>query len=166
MAKETKKKNEITPKIGEFGVIYRQFENKPKEAMVHLSTLKSGECPKAFYRDDIGFVDFVWGEPDTVVRGKKKSGFGLCHILTDHGDEIRQFGIEPIDFILMLLRFGKIEDGKKGNKIFIEGELYRLIITTEWYGKAKQLLLTAFDLRPIGRKNPKRAAEMKKASRR
>lgn len=165
MTKETKKKNDATPKIGEFGVIYTQFENKPKEAMVHLSTVKNGECPKAFYRDDIGYVDFVWGEPDTVEKGKKKkSGFGLCHILTDHGDEIRQFSIEPIDFILLILQFGKLQEQDNSNKICLEGQMYRVVITTEWDKKKKRLLMTAYDLRPMQRKNPKRAAT-KKASR-
>lgn len=52
------------------------------------------------------------------------------------------------------------------NRIYLEGKEFRLIVTTEWYGKSKQLLLTAFDLRPISRKNPKRAKEMKKAPKR
>jgi len=55
--------------------------------------------------------------------------------------------------------------GKK-NRIYLEGKDYRLIVTTEWYGVQQQLLLTAFDLRPISRKNPQRAREMRKAPRR
>ena len=54
----------------------------------------------------------------------------------------------------------------KKNRIYLEGKDYRLIVTTEWYGEKKQLLLTAFDLRPISRKNPQRAREMRKAPKR
>ena len=149
---------------GAFGPIYTQFESKPKEAMTHLCNVKNGECPKAFYREDVGFVDFVWGKPNDKATGK--GGFGLSHILTDHGVEIKDFNIDPIDFILMIMNFGKLNTSGKKNRIYLEGQEFRLIITTEWYGDSKQLLLTAFDLRPISRKNPKRAKEMKKAPKR
>ena len=159
---KTKKMEELQQ--GAFGPIYTQFESKPKEAMTHLCNVKNGECPKAFYREDVGFVDFVWGKPNDKTTGK--GGFGLSHILTDHGDEIKDFNIDPIDFILMIMNFGKLNTEGKKNRIYLEGKEFRLIVTTEWYGKSKQLLLTAFDLRPISRKNPQRAKEMKKAPKR
>ncbi len=43
---------------GEFGPIYRQFEKKPKEAILFLKEQQHGECINALYRDDIGFVDY------------------------------------------------------------------------------------------------------------
>ena len=137
---------------GVFGPIFTQFEGKPKEAMTHLCNVKDGECPKAFYREDVGFVDFVWGKPNE--KSTDKGGFGLSHILIDHGNEIRDFNIDPIDFILMIMNFGKLNTEGKKNRIYLEGQEFRLIVTTEWYGKSKQLLLTAFDLRPISRKKP------------
>ena len=87
-------------------------------------------------------------------------------LLTDHGDEIKDFNIDPIDFILMIMNFGKLNTEGKNNRIYLEGQEFRLIVTTEWFGKTKQLLLTAFDLRPVSRKNPQRAKEMKKAPKR
>jgi len=134
------------------------------EVMTHLCKVKDGECPKAFYREDVGFVDFVWGKSNDKNTGK--GGFGLSHILIDHGDEIKDFNIDPIDFILMIMSFGKLNTEGKKNRIYLEGQEFRLIVTTEWLGKSKQLLLTAFDLRPISRKNPQRAKEMKKAPKR
>ena len=59
-----------TTEIGIFGPIYRQFEKKPKEAILFLKEQKNGECINALYRDDIGFVDIVWG-----VGGQH--GYGL-----------------------------------------------------------------------------------------
>ena len=75
-------------------------------------------------------------------------------------------GVFLIDFILMIMNFGKLNTEGKKNRIYLEGKEFRLIVTTEWYGKSKQLLLTAFDLRPISRKNPQRAKETKKAPKR
>lgn len=43
---------------GEFGPFYRQFEKKPKEAILFLKEQQHGECINALYRDDIGFVDY------------------------------------------------------------------------------------------------------------
>ena len=73
--KTTSQETEV--EIGEFGPIYRQFERKPKEAILFLKKQKNGECVDALYRDDIGYVDIVWG-----VGGK--SGYGLCHIIEEH----------------------------------------------------------------------------------
>ena len=148
----------------EENTVYSQFKGKPKEALKHLCAVKRGECPSAFYRDDIGYVDFVWGKPNDKQTGK--GGYGLSHILTDHGDEIKDFNIDPLDFILLVLNFGKLNKEGKKNRIYLEGKDFRLIVTTEWLGKPKQMLLTAFDLRPISRKNPQRAREMKKSPRR
>ncbi len=144
-------------------IIYSQFKGKPKEALLHLCKTQKGECPDAFYRKDIGYVDFVWGKPNDK---NGKGGFGLSHILTDHSDEIKDFNIDPIDFILLVLNFGKLNTSGKKNRIYLEGKDFRLIVTTEWLGAERNLLLTAFDLRPISRKNPKRAKEMNKASKR
>ena len=46
-------------KIGQFGPIYTQFKNKPKDAIIFLKKRKNGECVKALYRQDIGYVDIV-----------------------------------------------------------------------------------------------------------
>ena len=156
--------NENKKETMDFGPVYTQFEGKTKEAMEHLNAVKTGICINAFNRDDIGNVDIAWGRPNDPKTGK--GGFGLSHILTDHGDEINDFNFDPIDFILLILNFGKLNRQGKKNRIYLEGKDYRLIVTTEWYGVKQQLLLTAFDLRPIARKNPQRAKEMRKAPKR
>ena len=162
----TKRANdkEKTEETMDFGPVYTQFEGKTKEAMIHLCAVKTGICIHAFKRDDIGNVDIAWGQPNDPKT--RKGGYGLSHILTDHGEEIKDFNLDPIDFILLILNFGKMNRLGKKNRIYLEGKDYRLIATTEWYGVQQQLLLTAFDLRPISRKNPQRAREMRKAPRR
>ncbi len=162
----TKRANdkEKTEETMDFGPVYTQFEGKTKEAMIHLCAVKTGICIHAFKRDYIGNVDIAWGQPNDPKT--RKGGYGLSHILTDHGEEIKDFNLDPIDFILLILNFGKMNRQGKKNRIYLEGKDYRLIVTTEWYGVQQQLLLTAFDLRPISRKNPQRAREMRKAPRR
>ena len=61
---------QTTTEIGIFGPIYRQFEKKPKEAIKHLRKMKTGECPKALYRDDIGYIDIVWGKVTDPIKHK------------------------------------------------------------------------------------------------
>lgn len=148
-------------KEGLFGPIYRQFENKPKQAIKHLLKVQQGECPKAFYRDDIGFIDIVWGECDNKAKNGK--GFGLEHIFNDHGEEIRQLNIDPIDFIVLIFNVGKLKTAKNGtNRIYLEGNTFRMVITTKFNTVNKKVILTAFDLRAIHVKNPKRAKQIKK----
>ncbi len=133
---------------GDFGTIYPQFKGKPKQAIQHLKKVKQGECPKALYRDDIGYVDIVWGENDP----KTNKGYGLKHIIEKHGKEIKQLGFEVEDFIVFGFMFGKVKQTERLQRIILEGERYKLIIITKWNKKDKKLLLTAFDLRPIAQK--------------
>ena len=83
-------------KIGEFGPIYSQFKGKPKQAIKHLKKVRKGEALKVFYRDEIGFVDLVWGENDP----KSNKGFGLKHIIEKHSKEIARLGFEVEDFLI------------------------------------------------------------------
>ena len=96
-SKTTNKKNTI--EIGDFGPIFKQFKKKPKEAILFLKEQKKGECVDALYRDDIGYVDIVWG-----VGGK--NGYGLCHIIEEHEQEFIQLGFRLEDFIPMVFAFG------------------------------------------------------------
>ncbi len=131
-----------TAKNGKFGPIYTQFKNKPKEAIIFLKKKKAGECVKALYRDEIGYVDIIWGENDP----KTNKGYGLKHILEKHGKEIKMLGFEVENFIPMAFQLGKIKDTRESFKILIENESYRVILLTEWYGRKKTLLLTSFGI--------------------
>jgi hypothetical protein len=154
--KKSKPNNE---KIGSFGHIYTQFKNKPKEAIKHLRKMKKGEAISALYRSDIGYVDIVWGENNS----KTEKGFGLIHIIKAHEKEIEQIGLELADFIILVFQFGQKKELVNSTKIYLDGQDFRVIITTKWFNKSKTLLLTAFDLRPISIKNPKRLKKIKKS---
>lgn len=68
MKKNDLKKQQTEIEIGEFGTIYRQFEKKPKEAIRFLCKNKAGDCIRALYREDIGFIDIIWGEVTDPVK--------------------------------------------------------------------------------------------------
>ena len=159
--KNSKKKETIIE--GEFGPIYTQFKNKPKEAIQWLKKQKKGECVNALYREDIGYVDMVWGVAEDLTNGTK--GYGLAHIISEHGNEMKQLGFEVEDFIPIVFKFGLYETRKKETKIYLNGETFRLVITTKWYNNPKKILLTAFDLRKVENKNKERAEKLKKKGR-
>ena len=131
-------------KIGEFGTIYTQFKNKPKDAIKHLKKVQTGECIKALFRKEIGSIDLVWGENDA----KTNNGYGLKHIIEKHGNEIKQLGFEIEDFIPLVVEHG-LFDQKRSNKkkIILTNKMFRVVITKKWNGKLKTFLLTTFDLR-------------------
>lgn len=128
---------------------YLQFKGKPKEAIKHLLKVKKGECLSALYRQDVGYIDIVWGEHDYSTN----NGYGLKHIIEKHGKEIKQLGFKVEDFIPIIVQYGdfstKHSDQKK---IVFDGQAFRIIVTKEWFGKKKQFVLSAFDLRPISKK--------------
>ena len=137
---------------GTFGTIYTQFENQPVKAIKHLMKVKEGEAVRALYRDDIGFIDIVWGENNP----KTNEGFGLKHIIEKHGKEIKELGFEVENFIPIVIQFGDFNEtaSEKGRRVY-ESHMFRFIVDTMYFDKKKVWLLTAFDLRkkPRFRKN-------------
>lgn len=132
---------------------YKQFKNKPVEAIKHLMKVKEGDCLQALYRKDIGYIDIVWGEND-----KNNKGFGLKHIIEKHGDEIKQLGFKVEVFIPIIVQFGELKKSDKPKRIELVGEMFKVVIKTEFREEKsnkridKKFILTAFDLRPLAKK--------------
>jgi conserved hypothetical mosaic CUP0956/HP1116/jhp1044-like protein len=134
---------------------YTQFKNKPVQAIKFLMKEQKGDCLQALYREDIGYIDIVWGEND-----KNNKGFGLKHIIEKHGKEIEQLGFKVEVFIPIIVQFGELKiSNKKPYKIELVGEMFKIVISTKAYSnetnkmKNKTFVLTAFDLRPLAKKN-------------
>ncbi|QQW81481.1 DUF3519 domain-containing protein [Helicobacter pylori] len=72
----------ITP-LKEFGKNYPEFALKPKEALEKLLQEKNGQVAGAAYRDDLGGIDFVWGNKD----------YGLAHILQNREKQYQRLGL-------------------------------------------------------------------------
>lgn len=127
---------------GQFGTIYTQFKGKPKEAIKHLMNVQEGECVAALYRDDIGYIDIVWGKNDS-----KNKGYGLKHIIEKHGAEIAQLGFKIEDFIPIIVQYGNLNISDDGEEYLLESQMFRVVVERYAYGKQKQWVLSAFDLR-------------------
>ncbi|WP_332258725.1 DUF3519 domain-containing protein [Helicobacter pylori] len=75
----------ITP-LKEFGTNYPEFALKPKEALEKLLQEKNGQVAGAAYREDLGGIDFVWGNDG-------KDGYGLAHILEKREKQYTRLGL-------------------------------------------------------------------------
>ncbi|WP_100213968.1 DUF3519 domain-containing protein [Helicobacter pylori] len=74
----------ITP-LKEFGKNYPEFALKPKEALEKLLQERNGQVAGAAYREDLGGIDFVWGNKD----------YGLEHILEKRKKQYKRLGLTP-----------------------------------------------------------------------
>jgi hypothetical protein len=134
-----------------FGPVYTQFKNKPREAILHLMRVKQGECVKALYRKDIGYIDIVWGK---VTDKVKHTGYGLAHIIDKHGREFKQLGFKIEDVIPIIILFGNLKPSKTKEKYVLESDMFRVIIRKGNYSnKEKAWVLTAFY---VSKRNVKR----------
>ncbi|UOR36121.1 DUF3519 domain-containing protein [Helicobacter pylori] len=75
-------KHAITP-LKEFGTNYPEFALKPKEALEKLLQEKNGQVAGTAFRDDLGGIDFVWGNKD----------YGLEHILKKREKQYTRLGL-------------------------------------------------------------------------
>ncbi|GAA8309056.1 hypothetical protein BTM369_09830 [Helicobacter pylori] len=80
--KLAKLQHAITP-LKEFGTNYPEFALKPKEALEKLLQEKNGQVAGAAYREDLGGIDFVWGNKD----------YGLEHILKRREKQYKKLGL-------------------------------------------------------------------------
>ena len=126
-----------------FGPVYTQFERMPVDAINFLIKKKDGECIKALYRSDIGYINIVWGEVTDPIKHK---GFGLSHIIDKHGKDIEKLGFDIASFIFIIVQYGvmNIKKSETHKKVFESSE-FRFVVAIE-EDDNKQWLLTAFNL--------------------
>ncbi len=144
-ATRNNKKNQKTTKKQKLknNPVFKRYKNKPKLAIKHLMKIKKGEALEALYREDIGYVDIIWGDEK----------HGLCHIIKKHKNEIKQLGFEVEDFIPIIFQYGEFNKKKsKDSKIVLDSQMFRIIISTHYFGEERKWLLSAFDLRKKARK--------------
>jgi hypothetical protein len=63
-----------------------------------------------------------------------------------HGNEIKQLGFEVEDFIPIIVKAGSKVKANQPNRIVLESETFRTVLTTKWNETEKIFVLTAFDL--------------------
>ncbi|WP_240444988.1 DUF3519 domain-containing protein, partial [Helicobacter pylori] len=108
----------ITP-LKEFGKNYPEFALKPKEALEKLLQEKNGQVAGAAFREDLGGIDFVWGNKD----------YGLEHILEKRKKQYKRLGLtneqakertnELIKEIPNIIQKGLKEEDKPGYAVII-----------------------------------------------
>ena len=129
--------------LKEFGRNYPQYYHKPQEAIAHLLETKEGQVAGAFYKEELGDIDLVWGD----------SHFGLQHILERRTQDFIKEGLSEAEAKAKAREFVEsipeiVENGgvRKGNqKAFIDDSEGRAVIALNYYGKDRKWLLTAYN---------------------
>ncbi|WP_423749691.1 DUF3519 domain-containing protein, partial [Helicobacter pylori] len=127
--KLAKLQHAITP-LKEFGKNYPEFALKPKEALEKLLQEKNGQVAGAAYREDLGGIDFVWGNKN----------YGLEHILKRREDQAIAKGLNEQQAKEYALNVVKsipeiIEKGVKvdnNGRIAIEYQHMRVGLNDKW----------------------------------
>ncbi|WP_242613047.1 DUF3519 domain-containing protein, partial [Helicobacter pylori] len=122
----------ITP-LKEFGKNYPEFALKPKEALEKLLQEQNGQVAGAAFRDDLGGIDFVWGNKD----------YGLEHILKRREKQAKNQGLNEQQAKEYALNVVKtipevIDKGVKvdnNGRIAIEYQNIRVALKNNWKGE-------------------------------
>ena len=120
--------------LEEFGENYPQYYHKPQEAIAHLLETKEGQVAGAFYKEELGDIDLVWGD----------SHFGLQHILERRTQDFIKEGLseaeakakakEFVESIPKIIESGKVVKDDKG-RLRIEFDNFIVGIKDNWKGK-------------------------------
>ncbi|GAA9014799.1 hypothetical protein BTM294_06970 [Helicobacter pylori] len=129
-AEKLLKLQHATTPLKEFGKNYPEFALKPKEALEKLLQERNGQVAGAAYREDLGGIDFVWGNKD----------YGLEHILKRREDQAIGKGLNEAEAKEYALNVVKsipeiIEKGVKvdnNGRIAIEYQHMRVGLNDKW----------------------------------
>ncbi|WP_275897323.1 PBECR2 nuclease fold domain-containing protein, partial [Helicobacter suis] len=138
-----------------FGQNFKEFYHDPKGAIAKLIETKEGQVAGAFYREDLGDIDLVWGE----IRDQsgKLKGHGLSKIIEKHLDDFKGFegnnayeklgnGLEEI------VKNGKMVTDQAGIKTIIlkkDNQEFRVGLTQGWKHEGKNYwIVTAYRKSP------------------
>lgn len=124
VGKENAKENEIDENI----------KNGKKAIKSILENHK--DVPKAMYRDEVGYIDFVYGKEGTIKKDRS-DGYGLAKILEKHGQE-------AVSKIPEVIAKGKYEKSEYGDRAYFLFDGYRAVIRFTWDGDKKTWLVTNF----------------------
>lgn len=94
------------------------------------------DVPKAMYRDEVGYIDFVYGKEGTIKKDRS-DGYGLAKILKKHGRE-------AVDKIPEVIAKGKYEKSEYGDRGYFLLDGYRAVVRFTWDGDKKTWLVTNF----------------------
>ncbi|EJB16399.1 hypothetical protein HPCPY1962_0731 [Helicobacter pylori CPY1962] len=143
--KLAKLEHAITP-LKEFGTNYPEFALKPKEALEKLLQEKNGQVAGAAYREDLGGIDFVWGNKD----------YGLEHILKKREKQYTRLGLnaeqikertdELLKSIPEVIENGTLLKDDLG-RVSIQLNDVKVGLTNQWFGNdlKNHLIVTSYE---------------------
>ncbi|WP_231230434.1 DUF3519 domain-containing protein, partial [Helicobacter pylori] len=149
MQKESEKgiKKQKFEAPSEWGHNYSEFKNDGLGAINKLLETKKGFVAGAFYKEDLGDIDLVWGNKD----------YGLEHILKrresdaiDKGmskEEAKKYALEIINNIPNIISNGKLSKDDLG-RLKIEFKNQRVGLNDSWKGKTlnNRWVITSYEL--------------------
>ncbi|WP_104719348.1 PBECR2 nuclease fold domain-containing protein [Helicobacter pullorum] len=120
--------------IAEFGTNYAEFYRDGANAIAKILREKQGQVAGAFYKEELGDIDVVWGD----------SHFGLQHILERRTQDFIKEGLseaeakakakEFVESIPKIIESGKVVKDDKG-RLRIEFDNFIVGIKDNWKGK-------------------------------
>ncbi|MFP6137449.1 DUF3519 domain-containing protein [Helicobacter pylori] len=130
LSKKASDLQHATTPLKEFGTNYPEFALRPKEALEKLLQEKNGQVAGAAYREDLGGIDFVWGNKN----------YGLEHILKRREEQALNNGLNEAEAKEYALNVVKsipeiIEKGVKvdnNGRIAIEYQHMRVGLNDKW----------------------------------
>ncbi|WP_425251364.1 DUF3519 domain-containing protein [Helicobacter pylori] len=133
LSKKASDLQRATTPLKEFGKNYPEFALKPKEALEKLLQEKNGQVAGAAYREDLGGIDFVWGNKD----------YGLEHILKRREEQAISKGLnetEAKEYALSVIKTipEVIDKGVKveqNGRVAIEYQNIRVGLKDNWKGE-------------------------------
>lgn len=143
----------VDSSVEHFGQNFSEYKGQGAKAVEKVLQERSGQVQGAFYRDELGEIDVVWGE---ITDPEKHKGYGLAHILDKRKAEFMQQGFSEVEAEAKAIDFTKneianiIENGKITNKpneaTKIETPEYKLILKQNWKGEPleNKWLVTAY----------------------
>ncbi|WP_233704510.1 putative barnase/colicin E5 family endoribonuclease [Helicobacter felis] len=145
-----------------FGKNFKEFEGKGAQAVAKLLQEKHGQVAGAFYREDLGYIDLVWGVNAQDLQGLKGANgkplkpYGLSKIAQKHLDDFSPFeGNTPLEKlgngIESIINNGNLVNDQAGVKTFIlkdNDKEFRVGISQGWEHEGKNYwIITAYENR-------------------
>ncbi|GAA7430384.1 hypothetical protein ID0992_09220 [Helicobacter pylori] len=138
----------ITP-LKEFGKNYAEFALKPQEALEKLLQERNGQVAGAAFRDDLGGIDFVWGNDELGLKHilKRRTETYIQKGLTQ--EQAEQRAINVIKAIPEVLENGKAEINKRGNGVDVTYKGILVALREAWDTEklTNKFVITSYEVR-------------------
>ena len=109
-----------------------------------------GQVAGAFYKEDLGDIDLVWGE--VKGSGKDAKGFGLSKILEKHIDDFKDFvgdtkEAKLVNGINEIIENGKVVKDSNGRTTIVYNDYFKIGLKQNWKGETtpNNWVITAYE---------------------